>query len=193
MRIYLSAYRLGARAEVLATDGGRAAIVMNALDPFPDRLRSWARETSDLARLGYSSTELDLRQFWGDPHALTGRLADVDLLWVVGGNAFVLARAATAAGLASALHRSPHLTYAGYSAGACLTSLDLAGIDLMDPADELPQGYRADMPATTLNLTGTRIVPHAGTPEADAAQRHLASAGLACTALADGEDLLVNF
>lgn len=193
MRIYLSAYRLGARADVLAAHGGRAAIIMNALDPFPDRLLSWDRETGDLERLGYSSTELDLREFWNYPGALTQRLADIDLLWVVGGNAFVLARAATAAGLAEALHQSPHLTYAGYSAGACVTSVDLAGIELMDSADELPAGYSAEIPVDTLNLTGARVVPHAGTADADAAERHLTSAGLAYLPLADGEDLILNF
>lgn len=36
VRIYPSAYRLGARVDVLAAHVGRAAIIMNALDPFLD-------------------------------------------------------------------------------------------------------------------------------------------------------------
>jgi len=192
VRIYLSSYRLGARADTLATTGGQAAIILNALDAFPDRRLNWTRETADLERLGYSSAELDLRDFWGDLTGLARRLATVDLLWVVGGNAFVLARAATAAGLSHALRDSPHLTYAGYSAGACITSPDLAGIEVMDPADELPPGYSPRMPATTLALTNLRIVPHAGTPEADAAEALLNARGLRHTTLADGEDLVIG-
>lgn len=63
----------------------------------------------------------------------------------------------------------------------------------MDSANQLPDGYRAEMPVETLNLTGIRIVPHAGTPDADAAERHLKASGLAYTRLADGEDLVLGF
>ena len=193
MRLYLSSYRFGHRAGVLARLGGRAAIVTNALDPYPDRLLNWDREVDDLARLGYASAELDLRQFWAAPGDLPGWLSEVDLLWVMGGNAFVLARAATAAGLGDALLRSPHTTYAGYSAGACLASVDLHGIDAMDDPDALPDGYTADMPARTLALRDTRVVPHAGSPEAIDAERELRAASLDYIALADGDDEVIGF
>lgn len=193
MRLYLSSYRFGRRAGVLARRGGRAAIVTNALDPYPDRLLNWDREVADLARLGFASTELDLRQFWTTPGQLPGWLSDVDLLWVMGGNAFVLARAATAAGLGDALRRSPHLTYAGYSAGACLASVDLRGIDAMDDPDAMPDGYTADIPAGTLALRDMRLVPHAGSPEAIDAERELRVASLDYIALADGDDELIGY
>lgn len=105
----------------------------------------------------------------------------------------MLARAATAAGLGDALLRSPHLTYAGYSAGACLASVDLRGIDAMDDPDALPDGYTADMPARTLALRDTRLVPHAGSPEAIDAERELRAASLDYIALADGDDELIGF
>lgn len=104
---------------------------------------------------------------------LAPRPSAADLLWVVGGNAFVLARAATEARLRSALARSPHVDYAGYSAGACLASINLVGIDRMDDASACPPGYRAGMRPETLNLTGSRLLPHAGSPEADAAAAYL--------------------
>ncbi|MCG7415846.1 peptidase E, partial [Microbacterium aurum] len=100
MRVYLSSYRMGARAGALRRRGGSALIVMNALDEFEQRLASWEREAGDLNELGYSSTELDLRDYWGaSPTALRTTLSRADLIWVVGGNAFVLARAATRARL----------------------------------------------------------------------------------------------
>lgn len=193
MRIYLSAYRLGPRATALRRTGGRALIVMNALDQYDQRLLSWEREATDLAQLGYRSEELDLRDYWiGSERLLTERLSAADLLWVVGGNAFVLARAATEARLRSALARSPHLDYAGYSAGACLASTDLRGIDQMDDASTYPPGYRAETLPETLNLTGSRVVPHAGSPDADAAAAYLRAHNLSFVELADGEDELID-
>jgi dipeptidase E len=193
MRIYLSSYRLGSGAAALARDGGRALVVMNALDEYPERLRDWDREADDLATLGYAAEELDLRDHWAaSDGVLADRLSTADLVWVVGGNAFVLARAATAAGLGAALATTPRIRYAGYSAGALLAGPDLRGVELMDDPATLPEGYRDGMPVATLALTATRIVPHAGTPEADAMRDRLAADGLEAIELADGDDLLLD-
>lgn len=193
MRTYLSSYRFGRRASALTYAGGRALIVMNALDEYERRMLSWDREVNDLAQLGYRSEELDLRDYWRSPAGpLHRRLDNVDLIWVVGGNAFVLARAATEAGLAAALTESSNLTYAGYSAGACLTSIDLRGIDRMDDQNSCPPAYSMDMPAHTLRLTSTRVVPHAGSEEADVAAAHLRMRKLEFFELADGEDVFLD-
>lgn len=166
---------------------------MNALDGYEERLLSWDREVADLAQLGYRSEELGLRDYWsGDESALTRRLASADLLWVVGGNAFVLARAATEAQLGAALASSPRLDYAGYSAGACLASIDLRGIHLMDDVSTCPTGYRTEMGTQTLNLTDTRVIPHAGSPAASATAAYLQKHGLRFIEFADGEDKLID-
>ena len=190
MRVYLSSYRFGSGASALRRDGGRALVVFNALDEYPERLLSWEREADDLAALGYRAEELDLRDHWAAPDTLDARLTGVDLLWVVGGNAFVLARAATAAGLGAALARTSGLDYAGYSAGACLAGPDLRGIELMDDPTTLPDGYDSRMPAATLGLVDVRVVPHAGVPEALAARQRLEADGLDWVEIADGDDLL---
>src|SRR5699024_1675785 len=66
-------------------------------------------------------------------------------------------RAAGEARLASALLASAHLTYADYSAGACLSSTDVRGIEFMDDAATLPSGYWVGLRSETLNLSGTRV------------------------------------
>lgn len=166
---------------------------MNALDEYEQRLLSWDREADDLAQLGYRSEELDLREYWTDRSGtLASRLSSADLIWVVGGNAFVLARAATQAGLAAALRESPQITYAGYSAGACLASPDLRGIDAMDDPATTPPGYWEGMPAETLKLVATRVVPHAGSREAAAAAGYFRAHGHGFVEIADGEDLLME-
>lgn len=200
--IYLSSYCLGRNADVLrAVDGRtRAGIVCNALDVFGDsRLRNWAREADDLAGLGYASEEIDLRDHFDDRDGLALRLTDLDLLWVVGGNSFALARAMTAAGCSNAVRSAlaNGMIYAGYSAGACVAGPDLQGIELIDAPDAVPEGYPSDVPARTLGLVPFRIVPHwrSDHPESADAERaasYLERLGLPYRTLRDGNALIVD-
>jgi dipeptidase E len=175
-------------------------MVFNACDPFEDRLRVYEREAEDLRGLDLAPEELDLRRYFDQPESLRSRLAALDVVWVVGGNAFVLARAMTATRFALAARElvgSGTLVYAGYSAGACVAGPDLEGIALMDEPDALPSGYQASMPPTTLGWVPWRIVPHwrSDHPEAPGAERaaeHLKARGLAYRALRDGEVIVVD-
>lgn len=199
MRLYLSSYRMGRRSDVLRWAGsgeGRAHIVFNALDIYGEnRTQSFGREEDDLRKLGYTSTELDLRGIHNND--LTEAIATADLVWVVGGNAFVLAAVAAGAGLGDALrsawNRGSHLIYAGYSAGACLAGPDLSGIEIMD--DPTEADYDGTPP--TLGLIEQRIVPHwrSDHPESALAERaaeELARRGLDHLRLSDGDDHLVG-
>jgi dipeptidase E len=128
VRLYLSSYRVGDHADVLRAPvtWARAGIVLNALGAVgavgavgATRDRSLPRETDDLERLGYRCDELDLRRYVDDLAGLTQRLQRLDRVWVVGGNAFVLARAMARAGFREALLNMADragFTYAGYSA-----------------------------------------------------------------------------
>jgi hypothetical protein len=60
----------------------------------------------------------------------------------------------------------------------------------MDDESLHPPPYRPNMPAETLGLVKTRIVPHAGTEEADAAAAFLREENLAFVELRDGDDWL---
>lgn len=198
--IYLSSYRVGDNADALRTYGGRAGIIMNALDVYGDtRMRNWNREASDLERLGYSSEEVDLRAYFDDPDGLVHRLERLDLVWVVGGNSFVLARAMALSRFGHALRPALKrgLVYAGYSAGACVAGPDLRGIELIDDPDALPDGYRQETQAWTLQLIPFRIVPHVDSdhPEsADAARVMdlLDRLGLPYKPLRDGDAIVLE-
>jgi dipeptidase E len=165
VKLYLSSFRLGrdrGALRDLVGRTGRAALVFNACDVYGDgRLRNLERETQDKASLGFECEELDLRSFFEDAEGLRNRLDTYDLLWVVGGNSFVLARAMTQSRFGQAVSKplgEGRLVYAGYSAGTCVTAPDLEGIRLMDEPDALPDGYRTDVQATTLGLVPWRIV-----------------------------------
>jgi dipeptidase E len=200
--MYLSSYRLGDNPEVLRRpDGnGRAGIVLNALDVYGEtRATNIGREIADLESLGYRAEEVDLREYFDHHDALAERLSLLDLLWVVGGNSFGLARAIAQSGFRAALlpAMARGLVYAGYSAGTCVMAPDLEGIHLIDDPDCFPDGYDPDTPALTLGLLPFRVVPHwqSDHPEtalADAAVAYLERHGLAYRTLRDGEAIVVR-
>src|SRR5262245_26975087 len=105
MHLYLSSYGFGNepdRLRSLLPSDSAAVVIANALDythDVPRKQARTAREIEVLRRLGFTATELDLRSFFGRPHALHERLADIGLIWVVGGNAFLLRRALKQSGL----------------------------------------------------------------------------------------------
>lgn len=123
------------------------------------------------------------------------RLADLDLVWALGGNAFVLARAMTQSRFRNAVNAQLHrhdFVYGGYSAGACVAGPNLQGIHLIDDPAILPDRYPAPTEPTCLGLVPFRIVPHWRSPHRDAqgadqASAHLAEQGLAHRCLRDGE------
>lgn len=200
--IYLSSYRMGQNADVIRASraNARVGIIFNALDQLGEsRLQNWDREAADLKRLGYVSEELNLRQYFSGREGLVDRLAELDLVWVVGGNAFVLARAMTSCEFATALKPALDrgLIYAGYSAGACVAGPDLQGIDLIDDPSPVPEGYDGDIGPETLGLVTFRIVPHwqSDHPESAAAQRaveYLERRPLTCRTMRDGEALILD-
>ena len=203
MRLYLSSYRIGDRAgSLLALLGGgkRAAIVENALDNISPSARQLYRAeaydpVSELGSLGIAGTPLDLRDYFGDPEGLRTRLSQFDLVWVTGGNAFVLRRAMKQSGFDDVIVDmldNDHIVYGGFSAGAVVAAPSLEGIHLMDDPDEAPPGYDREIVWDGLGLIDHAIVPHYRSPHpetaaAERATRHLSGQGLRYRALRDGE------
>jgi dipeptidase E len=95
MRLFLASSRPGPGSRELAdlvVAGARVAVIANAVDNLPDFPRAeWVdQERRMLATVGLSAFELDVRGYYLRPGALAGALAEVDLVWITGGNAFVL-------------------------------------------------------------------------------------------------------
>src|SRR5262249_42423172 len=92
MRLYLSSFRTGAHPDRLLrlADGGRrTALIPHALDGQPADVRHTGlqRDFTDLSEIGLDVTLVDLRQ-----PGMTDSLAGYDIVWVRGGNAFMLRR-----------------------------------------------------------------------------------------------------
>jgi dipeptidase E len=104
MRLFLASSRPGRGSRELAdlvVPGARVAVVANAVDNLPDFPRAeWVdEERRMLASVGLSAFELDLRGYYQRPGALAGALAEVDLVWITGGNVFVCETRCVAASL----------------------------------------------------------------------------------------------
>ncbi|MGQ4597440.1 Type 1 glutamine amidotransferase-like domain-containing protein [Nocardia sp. R6R-6] len=167
MRLFLSSYRFGAhhdRLVALAGAPGPVAVIGNACDAWPD-IRS-AAVTSDLAplrKLGYAPEEIDLRDFVGRSAELERRLAEFPLVWVRGGNTFVLRTQFARSGADLALTRllaEDALVYAGYSAGACVLTPDLHGLESLDDPAEVEPACGIEPRWDGLGLVDRPIVPH---------------------------------
>jgi dipeptidase E len=140
VRLYLSSFRLGDRvAELPSLVGGRhhAAIIGNALDG-EDRDRRQAGvalEFVTLAEAGLTSEEIDLRDYFDDSPEVEDRLRNFDLLWLRGGNVFMLRFALHRARADRAIQRllaRDEVAYGGYSAGPCLLGPTIRGFERTD-------------------------------------------------------------
>lgn len=206
MRLYLSSFRLGSRPDTLLdllNGGRRTAVISNAIDTASDddRAASYERERADLAALGLEPTELDLRDYFGRPEALRDRLADIDLLWVRGGNVFVLRRALAQCGAEQVLLEmlaADAFVYGGYSAGAVLLTPSLHGIELVDDPAEVPEGYDPEVIWDCLDVLPFHLLPHydsPGHPETEAIDHSLAymiENHLPFIALRDGQAMVFD-
>ncbi len=183
MRLYLASDRVDARFGDLLRlvgSGARVAVVSNAVDFIaPDDRAAYARQVFDpvanFRDQGLEADDLDLRSYFRRPEALLEALQNVQLIWAVGGNAFLLRRAMRQSGfdaIAPGLIWSEQLVYGGWSAGACVAGPCLRGLELMDDPEVLAEGYDPEPVWEGLGLVDAAIVPHyqSDHPEADAAE-----------------------
>lgn len=169
MKLYLSSYQLGndpAQLASLISGSRRIGVIRNSLDFSNDveRLQlGKEREFAGLKSIGLTPEALDLRDFFSDPHALRSCIDELNGLWVVGGNTFILRRAMKQSGLDSILvekARDDNFVYAGYSAGACVATPTLNGIHLVDNPEIVPPGYLPEIIWEGLALVPFSIAPH---------------------------------
>src|SRR5437588_4232973 len=108
MKLYLSSFRLGNHPEQLVrllSSKKKTAVIANAMDGATEHERKLGveRELNDLHSLGLYAEECDLREYFGKKEALKRHLNQYGLVWIRGGNTFVLRRAMDESGLDEAL------------------------------------------------------------------------------------------
>ena len=168
MHLYLSSYLIGDQGQKLANlaQGKTALLISNALDFSNDTTRlksSRDRELGRLEDLGIQAESLDLRDYFSSKDTLSSIVSEAGMLWVVGGNTFLLRKAMHLSGLDQVLHekcRDEHFVYGGYSAGICVLSPSLRGIHLADEPQALAVGYEHPTIWEGLGIIDYYIVPH---------------------------------
>ncbi len=173
MRLYLSSFRIGDHPErllELAGPGAVAAVITNACDVYSedDRRQGVERELAALRALGLEPHELDLRNHFGQRERLRRELQRAQLIWVRGGNTFVLRHALAESGadeLLADLLRRDAVAYGGYSAGACVLAPSLRGLELADEPDAVTRTYGVPPLWDGLGVIPYAIVPHYRSPD----------------------------
>lgn len=104
----------------------KVAFINNALDFATDlerRNKSDTTDISDLERLGFAVDILDLKQYFHNPDEPGEKPNYYVVIWVRGGNSFVLRRAMRLSGFDEIVKgyftNDKDILYGGYSAGIC--------------------------------------------------------------------------
>jgi dipeptidase E len=207
VRLYLSSFRMGDHPEhlvaLVGAGGRRAVVIANAMDDAPADVRRGGveRELAALTDLGFDPVELDLRDYFGQERRLRRDLAGVALAWLRGGNVFMLRFALfRSAGdvVFGDLLAADALVYAGYSAGGCVLSSTLRGLELVDDAGAVMRIYGSQPVWDGLALLNEAFLPHyqsPGHPETaaiDIVAARYQAAGVGYRPLRDGQALLIN-
>lgn len=171
MKFYLSSFRIGTESnrllEITAGSERRVGIISNALDYFNDieeRKRIEGNDIADLETLGFQVEKLDLRDYFGRPNELKERVDTYDVVWVTGGNTFVLRQAMYLSGfdkiIKGLFEDKVKLVYGGFSAGICVLSSKLNGIHLVDDPNEKVYSCNNEPIWEGLDILNYLIVPH---------------------------------
>ena len=205
--MYLSSYRLGDNPERLVTLIGinkNIAVIPNALDFSDDvekRNIGIQREIDDLNNLGLQTEEVDLRKYFKNQNELEQKLSKFGAAWVRGGNTFVLRRAFKQSGMDEWLIKQKNnkdFVYAGYSAGVCILSPSLKGLEIVDDPVIIGEGYPKETIWEGLGLIDFAFAPHfesAGHPETEAVSKEVEyykKTGEKYRTLHDGEVLIIE-
>ncbi|MFC7449644.1 Type 1 glutamine amidotransferase-like domain-containing protein [Rhodococcus daqingensis] len=207
MRLFLSSYRFGAHPDLLLNlvgEAGPVAVIANAADAWEvGRDSAVVSDVAPLRRMGFDARELDLREFVGDPGSLRAELARQAMVWVRGGNTFVLRAQFARSGadvVLPELLRSDSLVYAGYSAGACVMSPSLRGLERLDDPAEVGPACGVPVIWEGLGLVDHAIVPHFRSPGYGAEEsalieevaEHYRLAGTPYRALSDDDAIVID-
>lgn len=197
MKFYLSSYKVGNESGKLRKlSGKKLAYISNALDFSNDSERrkiSEEKDYADLHKLGFSIEKIDLRKYFGKKEDLKKKLQSFDIVWVRGGNVFVLRQAMKLSGFDSVISEID-IVYGGYSAGVCVLGPSLKYLDVVD--DKTADPYKTNIIWDGLNLIDFLIIPHfqSGHKESDKINKlvkDLKTKGVKFKSLRDGEVIII--
>lgn len=202
MKLYLSSYHLGPRANIFGQmfTNKKVGLISNALDFSTDKERveeSTQKDIVDLISLGLHPERLELRDYFHAQDQLEHTIAEFGGIWVRGGNSFILRRAMAYSGLDIILQklRTSNFVYGGFSAGICVVAPTLKGLEFVDDPLVIPEGYQPEIVWEGLDFVPYALVPHyqSNHPESELIEKsvqYYVEHHLPYVTLKDGEDIL---
>jgi len=168
MKYYLSSFRLGNNPQSLVSlfiKGKKVAVIGNSIDfrEETERTTSIKQEIEWLNQLGLEASEIDLRKYFHKNNDLQSVLDQYNGVWVRGGNTFILRRAMLQSGFDKIIIKKdsdPNFVYGGYSAGVCVLSKDLYGLEIVDDPNVIPDNYVKEIAWKGLGLIDYYFAPH---------------------------------
>lgn len=170
MKLYLSSYKMGDKAEELKrmfSANNQVGYVPNALDftkvDLERRAKHIKADIENLKSLGLVVEMLDLKNYFDKIDCLEGKLNELGGIWVTGGNVFILRQAMKLSGLDKLLKKfakRKDFVYAGYSAGGGVLSPDLHVYEIVDNATDMPYHQIKAVIWNGLGLIDYAFMPH---------------------------------
>lgn len=142
MKLYLSSYKLGNNIDELKSwidkNGNKIVLIPNSRDVFEDgeRLRNGINKDVEMLReVGFDVEVISLKKYFENPKQLEEDFSKYNAFFAIGGNSFALRKAMELSGFDEFLRKqvdNPNFLYSGYSAGICVLSPNLLGLNLVD-------------------------------------------------------------
>ena len=142
MQLYLSSFKLGNKQEFLKDWANRKSnkilLIPNARDlkvydkEEKEKIQQYVKMLEDV---GFKVTLLDLKKYFNDNKKLYEDIRSYNAFCVTGGNVFVLRQAMKLSGFDKYLKDNrinSNMLYVSWSAGSCVLSDNLKGLDLVD-------------------------------------------------------------
>ena len=206
MRLYLSSAGIGNHLPKLVEmvgDRRKMLYVNNAKDYLSpeERAQHSAEKKAEFESFGFEFYELDLREYFAPEkrEVLAAILIETDLLWIGGGNTFVLRRAFRQSGLEELLPqllKQDTFTYGGSSAGSIILTKTLRGAEHGDDPYVVPEGYDPTIIWDGLGLIYPQLAVHVNSEwfgvEAQAMIDSFETNGLKYESLEDGDVYIVD-
>jgi dipeptidase E len=206
MKLYLSSYKFGNYTEELiklSFTNKKVGIIMNAVDWSDDKARvtnSLNEQIDILKSLGFDPEQIDLRNYFNKKEELKNHLINFGMVWVYGGNTFVLKRAYEQSGFGEIIKEmilKDGIVYAGFSAGVVILSKSMKGLEIVDDPLIVPEGYKSDFNWEGLGILEYYVAVHYNSdhPESSDVDKEIEYCeenNIPYKTLRDGEVIVIN-
>ncbi len=206
MRLFLSSYQFGNKPEELVRlvgdENKSVAIIANAGDLATDQERKEGvqRQIDRLKDLGFLGEEVDLRDYFNKEKELEEKLSSFGMVWVRGGNTFLLRRAFKQSGFDNIIKKflaEDKIVYAGYSAGVCILAPSLRGLHIVDHPELITDKYDKEVIWEGLGILPYSVAPHYKSDHPESADVdkevvYMEENNIPYKTLRDGEVVVIN-